>query len=173
VRDAIGYRINPDEIKVKVTNIRMRYPQIFDWLNFQDTNVVIIIVLMLIVAGFNMISGLIILILEKTNMIGILKALGAEDGTIRKIFMYQAAWLISKGLFWGNIIGIGLGLLQLKTGLISLDPSSYYLKTVPINLDVLNIILLNVGTMAIILFILLVPAHIISRITPVKAIRFD
>ena len=115
----------------KVTNIRERYPQIFDWLNFQDVNVIIIILLMLVVAGFNMISGLLILILEKTNMIGVLKALGSDDVTIRRIFLYQAAYLIGKGLFWGNLIGIGLAFLQLKTGLISLDPSSYYIKTVP------------------------------------------
>ncbi|HOU31041.1 MAG TPA: ABC transporter permease [Bacteroidales bacterium] len=173
VRDVIGYRISENEPKVKVTNIRMKYPQIFDWLNFQDTNVIVIIVLMLVVSGFNMISGLIILILEKTNMIGILKALGSEDGTIMKVFLYQALYLIVKGLFWGNIIGIGLASLQLWTGLISLDPSSYYLKTVPINLEAVHILLLNLGTMAIIVLVLLIPAQLVSRITPVKAIRFD
>jgi len=173
VRDVIGYRISENEPKVKVNNIRMKYPQIFDWLNFQDTNVIVIIVLMLVVSGFNMISGLIILILEKTNMIGILKALGSEDGTIMKVFLYQAVYLIVKGLFWGNIIGIGLASLQLWTGLISLDPSSYYLKTVPINLEAVHILLLNLGTMAIIVLVLLIPAQLVSRITPVKAIRFD
>ncbi len=161
------------ETKFKVTNIRMRYPQIFDWLNFQDMNVIIIIVLMLLVAGFNMISGLLILILEKTNMIGIFKALGSENVTIRKVFLYQAAYLIGKGLFWGNLIGIGLALLQLKTGLITLDPSSYYIKTVPVNLDVMHILLLNAGTMAAIILMLLIPSQLISRITPVKAIRYD
>jgi len=173
VRDVIGYRISENEPKVKVTNIRMKYPQIFDWLAFQETNVIVIIVLMLVVSGFNMISGLIILILEKTNMIGILKALGSEDGTIMKVFLYQAVYLIVKGLFWGNIIGIGLASLQLRTGLISLDPSSYYIKTVPINLETVHILLLNLGTMAIIVLVLLIPAQLVSRITPVKAIRFD
>ena len=133
----------------------------------------IIILLMLIVAGFNMISGLLILILEKTNMIGILKALGSDDITIRSVFLYQAAWLIGKGLLWGNIAGIGLALLQLKTGLVTLDPSSYYIKTVPVNLELIPIILLNAGTMAIIIIMLLVPSKLISRITPVKAIRYD
>jgi lipoprotein-releasing system permease protein len=128
---------------------------------------------MLVVAGFNMISGLLILILEKTNMIGILKALGSDDITIRRVFIYQAAYLISKGLFWGNLIGIGLAFLQLKTGLITLDPSSYYIKTVPVNLDLIHILLLNAGTMAAILIMLLVPSKLISRITPVKAIRYD
>jgi lipoprotein-releasing system permease protein len=173
VRDAIGYRLKEDDEQFKVTNIRMKYPQIFDWLNFQDVNVIIIILLMLIVAGFNMISGLLILILEKTNMIGILKALGSDDVMIRRVFLYQAAYLIGKGLFWGNLTGIGLALLQLKTGLITLDPSSYYIKTVPINLELIHVLLLNAGSMAAILFMLLVPSKLISRITPVKAIRYD
>jgi lipoprotein-releasing system permease protein len=173
VRDAIGYKITEDEAKFKVTNIRTKYPQIFDWLNFQDVNVIIIIILMLVVAGFNMISGILILILEKTNMIGVLKALGSDDITIRRVFLYQASWLIGKGLFWGNLIGIGLAYLQLKTGLVTLDPSSYYIKTVPINLQMTHIILLNAGTMAAILIMLLVPSKLISRITPVKAIKYD
>jgi lipoprotein-releasing system permease protein len=162
-----------DEEKFKVTNIREKYPQIFDWLNFQDINVMIIIVLMLVVAGFNMISGLLILILEKTNMIGILKALGSQDITIRRVFLYQAAYLIGKGLLWGNLVGIGLAFLQLQTGFVTLDPSSYYIKTVPVNLELTHILLLNAGSMAAILFMLLVPTKLISRITPVKAIRYD
>jgi len=173
VRDAIGYKITEEESKFKVTNIRIKYPQIFDWLNFQDINVIIIILLMLIVAGFNMISGLLILILEKTNMIGILKALGSEDTTIRKVFLYQAAYLIGKGLLWGNMIGIGLAYIQLKTGVVTLDPSSYYIKTVPVNLELAHILLLNAGTMIAIIIMLLVPSQLISRITPVKAIRYD
>jgi lipoprotein-releasing system permease protein len=173
VRDAIGYRITEEEPRFKVTNIRIKYPQIFDWLNFQDVNVIIIIFLMLVVAGFNMISGLLILILEKTNMIGVLKSLGAEDITLRRVFLYQAAYLIGKGLLWGNFIGIGLAYLQLKTGVIKLDPSSYYIKTVPVNLELTQILLLNAGTMAAIIIMLLVPSQLISRITPVKAIRFD
>lgn len=173
VRDAIGYKITETDTKFKVTNIRTKYPQIFDWLNFQDINVIIIIFLMLIVAGFNMISGLLILILEKTNMIGILKALGSEDTTIRRVFLFQAAYLIGKGLLWGNLIGIGLALVQLKTGVITLDPSSYYIKTVPVNLALTHVLLLNAGTMAAIIIMLMVPSQLISRITPVKAIRYD
>jgi lipoprotein-releasing system permease protein len=173
VRDAIGYKIAEDEEQLKVTNIRGRYPQIFDWLGFQDTNVIIILVLMILVAGFNMISGLLILILEKTNMIGVLKAMGSGNKLIRNVFLYQAAWLTAKGLFWGNIIGIGLALLQLKTEMISLDPASYYLKSVPVNLDPVHIILLNAGTMAAIILMLLIPSQLIARITPVKAIRYD
>jgi lipoprotein-releasing system permease protein len=173
VKDAIGYKIAESDTNFRVVNIRTKYPQIFDWLNFQDVNVIIIIILMLIVAGFNMISGLLILILEKTNMIGILKALGSEDKNIRRVFLYQAAYLIGKGLIWGNLIGIGIAYLQLKTGIISLDPSSYYIKTVPINLELYHILLLNAGTMIAIIIMLLVPSQLISRITPVKAIRYD
>jgi len=173
VRDAIGYRISENEPRFRVTDIRDRYPQIFDWLNFQDLNVIIIITLMLIVAGFNMISGLLILILEKTNMIGVLKALGSDNTVIRRVFLYQAAYLIGKGLLWGNLIGTGLAFLQLKTGLITLDPTSYYIKTVPVNLEVANIIMLNAGTMAAIILMLLIPSQLITRITPVKAIKYD
>jgi lipoprotein-releasing system permease protein len=106
-------------------------------------------------------------------MIGILKAIGSDDTTIRRVFIYQAAYLIGKGLIWGNLIGIGLALLQLKTGLVSLDPSSYYIKTVPVNLELFHIILLNAGTMAAIIIMLLVPSKLISRISPVKAIKYD
>ncbi len=173
VQQEVGWRISEDETQFKTVSIRMKYPQIFDWLNFQDVNVIIIIILMIVVAGFNMISGLLILILEKTNMIGVLKALGAEDKVIRRVFMYQAAWLIGKGLIWGNLIGIGLAFIQLQTGVFSLDPASYYIKTIPINLNILHIVFLNAGTMAAIIIMLLVPSQLISRITPVKAIRYD
>lgn len=173
VRDAIGYRVAEEETQFRVTSIRSKYPQIFDWLNFQDINVIIIIILMLVVAGFNMISGLLILILEKTNMIGILKALGSDDKAIRKVFLYQASYLIGKGLLWGNLIGLGIAYLQLSTGIISLDPSSYFIKTVPINLELSHILILNAGTMAAIILMLLVPSQLISRISPVKAIRYD
>ncbi len=173
VRDAIGYEVSEDQQQLKVTNIRIKYPQIFDWLNFQDTNVIIILVLMLLVAGFNMISGLLILILEKTNMIGILKALGSEDNLIRTVFMYQSMYLIGKGLLWGNLTGITIALLQKHFEFISLNPSSYYLTTVPINLDILHILLLNAGSMAVIVVMLVIPSKLISRITPVKAIKFD
>ncbi|HLN56042.1 MAG TPA: ABC transporter permease [Bacteroidales bacterium] len=173
IQQEVGWRISDNESSFKAVSVRQKYPQIFDWLNFQDVNVIIIILLMLVVAGFNMISGLLILILEKTNMIGVLKALGSDDSMIRKVFLYQAAWLIGKGLFWGNLIGIGLALFQQKTGIFTLDPASYYIKTIPINLSLLHILMLNAGTMVAIIIMLLVPSQLISRITPVKAIRYD
>jgi lipoprotein-releasing system permease protein len=172
-RSIIGYPADPEMDKLKVTNIRIKYPQIFDWLNFQDTNVIVILILMLTVAGFNMISGLLILILEKTNMIGVLKALGSGNRMIRRIFLWQASYLIFKGLLWGNLAGVTLAWLQDRFSLISLDPSSYYLSTVPVNLDPLHVIILNAGTMAIIIVMMLIPSHLVSRISPVKAIRFD
>lgn len=173
VRDAIGYKMDEDQEKLKVTNLKMKYPQILDWLNFQDTNVIVIVVLMLLVAAFTMISGLLILILEKTNMIGILKALGSDNKLIQKIFLNQATYIIAAGLLWGNIIGYGLAFIQNKFELISLDPSSYYLTTVPINIDILHFISLNIGTVSIILIMLLLPSRLVAAIRPVKAIKFE
>ena len=172
-REAIGYQFDENQEKLKVTNLRIKYPQILDWLNFQDTNVIVIVVLMLLVAAFTMISGLLILILEKTNMIGILKALGSDNKLIQKIFLSQAAYITGTGLLWGNITGYGLALAQKKFQLISLDPSSYYLTTVPVNIDILHIISLNLGTISIILLMLLIPSRLVSSISPVRAIKFD
>jgi lipoprotein-releasing system permease protein len=106
-------------------------------------------------------------------MIGVLKALGSEDRMIRRVFIYQASYLIIKGLFWGNLIGIGIALFQLQTGLFTLDPTSYYIKTVPVNLNYIHVLLLNAGTMVTIIIMLLIPSQLVSRISPVKAIRYD
>ncbi|HNS16950.1 MAG TPA: ABC transporter permease [Bacteroidales bacterium] len=154
-------------------NIRQLYPQMFDWLELQDTNVAIILVLMVLVAGITMISTLLILILERTNMIGILKALGATDWRVRKIFLYNALYLIGKGLLWGDILGLGLCLVQKHFGLIRLPQESYYVSVVPINLDPVHIVLLNLGTLIICSLMLIVPSYIIARIMPAKAIRFN
>ena len=147
--------------------------EIFDWLNLQDMNVLIILILMLVVAGFNMVSGLLILILDRTNMIGILKALGSPNASIRKIFLYQSGFMILRGLLWGNVIGLGICLIQHYFGFIELDQSSYYLNTVPINFNLLHILALNFGTAGIILLMLIIPSMVISRISPARAIRFE
>jgi lipoprotein-releasing system permease protein len=173
VREMVAFDFLDNGSRLKVENIQEKYSQIFDWLNLQDMNVIILILLMVIVAGFNMISGLLILILERTNMIGILKALGTTNASIRKIFLYQSAYLTLVGLWWGNLIGVVICLLQKHLHLISLDPSSYYLDTVPINLNPLHVILLNLGTMAITFIFLLLPSMIIARISPEKSIRFN
>jgi lipoprotein-releasing system permease protein len=161
-----------DGSRLKVVNIVEKYPQIFDWLNLQDINVMVIIILMLVVAGINMISGLLIIILDRTNMIGILKAMGTTNGSIRKIFLYQSSYLILKGLLWGNILGISLCLLQKYFSIIKLDPTSYYLTTVPININFISIFLLNAGTIIVILLFLVLPSMLISRISPAESIRF-
>ncbi len=153
--------------------IRELYPQLFDWLDLQDMNVVIILILMVLVSGIAMISTLLILILERTNMIGVLKALGARNFSIRKIFLYNAAYIITRGLFWGNVTGLTLCILQQQFGIIHLPQESYFMSVVPINLYILHILALNAGTLAVCVLMLLVPSFIVTRISPVKAIRFD
>ena len=162
-----------NETVLRPVSIASKYPQIFDWLNLLDMNVWIILGLIIMVAGFNMVSGLLILILERTSMIGILKAVGFENISIRKIFLYLSSILIVRGMFWGNIAGIVFCLVQAKFGTFQLDPTSYYLDTVPINLKISHLVMLNVGTMAVTLLMLIVPSWYISRIEPDKAIRFD
>lgn len=166
VYNAIGFELN-------ATSITTLYPQIFDWLNLQDMNVIIILVLMIAVAAINMISTLLILILEKTNMIGVLKALGTKNVSVRRIFMYHASFIIGRGLLFGNLLGIGLAMAQHYFHIFRLDQESYYVPYVPISLDVLPVVLLNAGTLAICLLFLVVPSLVVSRITPVKAIRWE
>lgn len=166
VYNIVGYELN-------ATSIKSLYPQIFDWLDLQDMNVIIILVLMIAVAAINMISTLLILILEKTNMIGVLKALGTKNVSVRRIFMYHASFIIGRGLLFGNLLGIGLSLVQHYFHIFRLDQESYYVPYVPISLDMLPIVLLNVGTLAICLLFLVVPSLVVSRITPVKAIRWE
>ncbi|MGZ2371844.1 ABC transporter permease [Ancylomarina sp. YFZ004] len=173
IRDNISGIFTEDGSTFKVRSIKQRHPQIFNWLEMLDLNVWIILGLMILVAGFNMISGLLIIILEKTNMIGILKALGTDNWSVRKIFLYQSSMIIGKGMLWGNLIGIGICLIQYHFQLISLDPVNYYLDTVPINLNLFHLFLLNIGTLIATVSMLLVPSYWITRITPSKAIKFD
>ena len=168
----IGTKYYKGKEQLSIKSIRELYPQIFDWLELTNTNVWIILGLMVLVSVFNMISGLFVIILEKTNMIGILKALGARNMSISKVFLYNAAFLISKGLLYGNIIGIGLGIIQYHFKIIKLDPSTYYIDSVPINFKIWHILLLNIGTLLITTFMLLAPSLIISKIRPAKAIKF-
>ena len=153
--------------------IKQTNPSIFSWLDLQDMNAIIVISLMLLVSGINMISALLILILERTNMIGILKALGATNGSIQKIFLYNAFYLITKGLIYGNLLGIGVALLQQRFGLLTLDAKQYYVSVVPVEINCIHILLLNAGTIITCLLMLIIPSFIVSKITPVKAIRFS
>lgn len=173
VREQVGLDFLEDGSRLRVETIEQKNAQIFDWLKLQDMNVIVLVILMVVVAGFNMISGLLILILERTNMIGILKALGTNNVSVRKIFMYQSAFLTLVGLFWGNLFGLGICLAQKYLNLMPLDPSSYYLDTVPINLNLLHLLMLNLGTMVITFLFLLIPSMIIARISPEKSIRFN
>ncbi|SNU03582.1 lipoprotein-releasing system permease protein [Prevotellaceae bacterium MN60] len=149
------------------------YPQIFSWLSLLDINVWIILALMICVAGFTMISGLLIIILERTQMIGILKAIGARNDTVRHTFLWFAAFIISQGLLIGDVLGIGLVLIQQHTGFIHLDPSSYYVDTAPMELNIPIIIALNVATLLISVFVLIAPSYLVSHIRPAKAMQFD
>jgi lipoprotein-releasing system permease protein len=165
VYQMIGYNLNAET----VTN---KYPQIFDWLRLMDINVVIILILMILVAGITIISTLLIMILERTNMIGILKALGIKNNDLRKMFIYLTARIIVRGLLWGNIIGIGFALIQYYTKILPLDEESYYISYVPISLNIMHILLINAATFLLCLIMVLIPGYIIGKITPVKAIQY-
>lgn len=148
-------------------------PQVFAWLDLLDMNVWVILVLMVGVAGFTMISGLLIIILERTNMIGILKALGADNYSIRKVFLWFSVFLIGRGMLWGNAIGLALCLIQSWFKVIKLNPETYYVDTVPMDVNIWIIVLLNAGTLLVSVLMLLGPSYLITRITPSKAIRFE
>jgi len=173
VDDIAGLIFFDDGSKLKVQSIIDKYPTIFDWLGLQDLNAIILIVIMLVVAGINMISGLLIIILERTKMIGVLKAMGAENPLIRKIFLIQSSYIVLRGLIFGNLIGLTLCLLQKEFSFIKLDEASYYLSTVPIHLNAVHILLLNLGTFIVTIAMLVVPSMVISRISPEKTIKFD
>ena len=170
LRDKIYENTDP---QLDARSINKIYPQIFGWLDLQDINGVIIITLMLLVAGINMISALIIIILERVKMIGMLKAMGSESLSIRKIFLYVSAFLIGRGLLIGNIIGVGLCLLQNNFHFVHLDQQSYYISYVPVSLSAMNILFLNAGSLIICVLMMILPTLIITRISPLKAIRYS
>ncbi|MEO6346560.1 MAG: FtsX-like permease family protein [Aquaticitalea sp.] len=153
--------------------VNKKYESVFEWINIFDSNTYGIIGIMILVAGINMITALLVLILERTQMIGILKALGSTNWSIRKVFLYNATYLIGLGLLWGNVIGIGLLLVQKQFKLVPLDPKNYYVTEAPVYISWDYILLLNVGTFLVCLLMLLIPSIIVTKISPVKAIRFD
>jgi lipoprotein-releasing system permease protein len=172
--DDLGYQVD-DMIGqgLVAQTIKQTNPAVFSWLDMMDMQVIIIITLMVVVSGINMMSALLILILERTNMIGMLKSMGATNGSIQKIFLYNATYLVGKGMLWGNIAGLAVALLQQQFGIFKLDPETYYLTQVPIHISWLHVLLLNAGTLVCCVLMLIIPSFIISRITPVKAIRFS
>jgi lipoprotein-releasing system permease protein len=165
VYNVTGYNLNTNTIKEI-------HPEIFDWLSLTDMNVIVIIIIISMISSVTMISILLILILDKTNLIGLLKAMGLINSSIRKIFIYNALYIISKGMIIGNSIALLIGIIQIKFGIFKLDEASYYLKTIPVNLNLWHILLINTGTIILCIIALMVPSYIISKITPIKAIRY-
>ena len=162
----IGYDLNASSIK-------QLYPHIFDWLQLMDMNVIIILTLMILVSGITMISILLIIILERTQMIGILKSFGSGNVLIRKLFIYYAINIIGKGMFWGNLLGLSFCIFQQYTGVFGLNQESYYISVVPINIDAFPIIIINTLTFIVCSLILIIPSLIIGKISPLKAIQFN
>ena len=152
--------------------IIQKFPFIFEWLGMFDFNIYLIIGIMIIVGGFNMITAILVLILEKTPMIGTLKSMGASDKSIRKIFLYNAAYIIGLGLLWGNVLGFALLYLQQRYSLVKLDPATYYVSEVPTAFTPMWIVCLNIGVLLLCLLMLLIPTYIITKISPTKSMKF-
>lgn len=152
--------------------IRQIYPNIFDWLNLQNMNEVIIIGIMTVVAIINMITAMLILILERTHMVGILKSLGMPNGSLQRIFVYQAGYIVGVGLLIGNIFGLILGWIQRATGFLKLNEATYYMPTVPIEFRWWQVVAIDLGTLIVCLLVLIIPTLVIRRISPVKAVNF-
>lgn len=171
--DALGTAIyNEIDTTLNSKTILELYPAIFEWLQLFDKNITIIIGIMILVAGINMITALLVLILERTQTIGILKSMGANNWSIRKVFLYNASYIIFKGLCIGNLIGIFLLLLQKYFELVQLDPEIYYVSTAPVDINLWHVLFLNIGTLFLCLLMLLIPSIIITKITPSKSIKF-
>jgi lipoprotein-releasing system permease protein len=170
VEQNIWDRLDPN---LRSATIRQLKPTIFDWLELQTTNEVVILALMVIVAVINMITALLILILERTNMIGILKAIGARDWTVRRVFLYHALYILGLGLLVGNVLGLGLAVLQMEFGFISLPEETYYVSKAPIALNTMVVAAINLGTLLVCLLVLILPSYLVTRIRPIRAIRFS
>jgi len=160
------------EIKLKSESVQDYFPAIFTWLSLLDVNTKVLLVLMMVVGVINMITALLIMILERTNMIGMLKAFGMTDFSVMKIFLYNALYLVGLGLLLGNALGLGLALLQTQTHIFKLDQTSYYLAYVPMEIHLLDVVVLNICTGAVCLIVLILPSLLVSKISPLKAIRF-
>lgn len=170
VRSMLFQRALPQDLSA--VTIRQIYPNIFDWLNLQNMNELIIIIIMAVVAIINMITAILILILERTNMVGILKSLGMQNWSLQKIFLYHAGYIVLAGLFIGNVIGLGLAWLQKTTGFFKLNEQTYYMSTAPIQIKWWQVICIDAGTLVVCVIILIIPSLIIRRVSPVKAVSF-
>jgi len=173
VVNTVNRTLDPYKNIISSRTILETYPQIFSWLELLDINVWIILGLMIVLAGFTMTSGLLIIILERTQMIGILKALGCQNITIRKTFLWFAFFIIGRGMLWGNIIGLGVVLIQIFTGIITLDPQTYYVNEAPMELDIPAILIINISTALISIFVLIAPSYLVSKIRPAHSMRYE
>jgi lipoprotein-releasing system permease protein len=175
--DAIAQKQNEINSEIGITlnskSITETYPNVFDWIKLFDNNVWFIIAIMIFIAGINMITALLVLILERVQMVGILKALGSNNTSIRKVFLYNASYLILKGLFWGNIIGLTIIFVQYYFEIITLNPDTYYVTTMPVYISFWAVLLLNIGTLLLCFLMLIIPSYIITKIDPSKSIKFS
>lgn len=173
VVDIAGYRMLKDGSRLRIENIKESMANIFDWLGLQDMNALVVLTLMIFVAGINMITGILILLLDRIRMIGILKALGMSPKSLRRVFIYLSSSIVLKGLFWGNIVGLSLSLIQKYTGFLKLEESTYYLSSVPISIHIPSILLLNLATFILLAVFMLIPLVIINRVSPSEIIRYE
>lgn len=173
VRNEVVYYSNDPGNTLRPVSVEHKYPQIFDWLSILDMNVWVILILMIAVAGFNMISALLVLILERSRMIGILKSLGSSNHLLRNLFLYLSFYLLTRGLFWGNLLGLSIIFLQKYFEIFQLDPASYYMSVVPVFINPISILLLNLGVITTTLLMLLLPTFLIGKISPAQSIAFD
>ena len=169
----VGFKFDSNGEKLKVMTIKDLYPQIFDWLGLLDMNAIVLLVIMFIIASINMITALLIIILERTQMIGVLKSLGQKNANIRKIFIYNGIFILMKGLFWGNLIALSISFLQYFTHFLQLNPEIYYVDYVPLQINFVKILLINAGMIILTFLVLIIPSMAISKIEPVKAIKFN
>jgi lipoprotein-releasing system permease protein len=173
IRNTVVSYKEDNQAILRTESITRLYPQIFDWLSILDMNVWVLLILMILVAGFNMISGLLVLILERSSMIGVLKALGSPNWNIRKVFLYLSFFLTGRGILWGNVIGVSIIVIQKTFSIFKLDRATYFIDVVPMNFSFLHLIMLNISSIAVITVMLMIPSYLISKISPDKTIRFD
>ena len=173
IADETGRHPDPYGADYCVRNVEQLNPQIFAWLDILDVNIWVILILMIGVAGFTMVSGLLIIIIERTSMIGVLKSLGADNFTIRKLFLWLAVFLIGKGMLWGNVLGLAFYFVQKWFGVFRLDPETYYMDTVPVSFNIWIFLLLNAGTLLASVIMLLGPSYLITRIHPANSMRYE
>jgi lipoprotein-releasing system permease protein len=173
VNTELLFRGGDDGINLMAISVEQLYGLMFNWLKTHNVNAIVIIVIMIAVALFNMMSALLIMVLERTRMVGVLKAMGMDNRSLQRLFLYRATFLVAKGMVWGNIIGIGLCLLQKWTQILKLDPTGYMVSAVPVSIDWWWVVALNAGVLAIIVLLLVLPARIVASIRPGEAMRYE